>query len=529
MSWAAHLAAELDARRAREVQCFSAIDVVTAYHNRLAATVEELRTTKRERDRLGETVNTQEKEAAELRLAARGLTLHSAKEKELEERLAATEKQLREALERSNRLYDVENSLREAKLQIDELQAAKQTAAATITQLTSNLADQSNTNSVLKREYEALRTENEMQRAQFAHEKSENEKLIPAVLNAKRVEAELRNEIMELEQRLLHGGAGSTSKHATAPRDALLVDPSAVPQASCVAPSYIAHSTEDAHGSDVHSVTVTDNGKQIWTGGAEKIVKGWDSNNGSSVGRFATAASTVCLDSKSSYLVAGCVDFACRVWHLPTMRLQCQLTGHTEGVTSSYLSPDATHVYTASRDCTIRTWDLSRGALQHTALCASSCYDLAAGVDRICTAHFDNAIRLWDVRTGKVAGEVRDLHDKAVTSVRLFPDGMQCATLSRDNTIKLVDLRMLQATQTFSDPKFAISSNLSRITVSPDGAFCAAGTSTGSIAVFNTRNSTQPPKFLMKGHTGSVTCVCWSPDGRGIASVGTDRRLILWR
>merc|ERR1711916_226411 len=166
--------------------------------------------------------------------------------------------------------------------------------------------------------------------------------------------------------------------------------------------------------------------------GAEKVVRCWDSTNGSAAGRVISAASTVCLDTRSTFLVAGGVDSICRVWNTTSMRLQHQLTGHTESVAAAYIGADAQRIFTASRDCTIRSWDLATGSLNHTSLCASSCYDLAVTVDKVCTAHFDRALRVWDLRTGKACADIKELHDKPITSVRVSSDGETCVTLSRD-------------------------------------------------------------------------------------------------
>jgi autophagy-related protein 16 len=530
-SWDSFLLAQLEERASSEVAPFSMIAVLAKSQERAASIEKDLHAVRKERDRTAEESRRQSTEMETLRLAAQGLTLHSAKEKELEERLSAMDKQLRHAVKDAARLSEVEMTLRETEAKLTSTMSAKAEADLVITQLTSNLAEQSNTNSILKRENEALQTENAMQRQQFSREKEDNERLIPQILTMKRTEAELRNEINELEQQLIaaKGGAAASSPKTAPARELVFTDPSDAPSSTCVAPTYVAFCTDDAHSGDIHSVCMTENGRQIWTGGAEKAVKGWDSNNGSAAARFSTAASSVCVDSKSNYLVAGCVDYSCRVWHLPSNRLLSQLTGHSEVVTAAYFNPDASRVITASRDCTVKAWDVQRGALQHTSLCVSSCYDLAVATDRVCTAHFDNSIRLWDIRSGKAAGDVRDLHDKAVTSVRVSSDGQLCATLSRDNSVKIVDLRTLQVQHTFTDPRFSIASNLSRMTLSPDGAYCAAGTSTGLVAVFNVRDHSQPVKFLKGPHTGAVTAVAWSPDGRGLTSVGSDRRIVLWR
>ena len=70
---------------------------------------------------------------------------------------------------------------------------------------------------------------------------------------------------------------------------------------------------------------------------------------------------------------------------------------------------------------------------------------------------------------------------------------------------------------------------------SPDGSKLAAGgfgdaggihTRPGEVFVWNTEN--RKKELDLKGHSCSVMCVAWSPDGSKIASGSADRSVILW-
>ncbi len=242
-------------------------------------------------------------------------------------------------------------------------------------------------------------------------------------------------------------------------------------------------------------------------------------------------ATILCLDSCGDTLVAGCADAGCRVFDMATLRGRCQLTGHSEKITASYLSADRTKVFTASSDRSLRIWDILRGgALLSTTLCFSAVNDLAVSNDRICSAHYDTTLRFWDVKSGKTCAEIAKAHEKTVTSVRFAKDGFRLVSLSRDNTIKMFDIRMMQEVFTLTSPALTISSNVTRLTLSPDDRFAAVGTSSGSVLVFDMVPNGKASE-LKGGHKEgmSVPVVCWSPDGRGLASVGSDKRLIFWR
>jgi autophagy-related protein 16 len=524
--------AQLATRQAAQVEPFTSIvaafDSLQAAHG---ARTDDLAAARAERDALAAQKQDADAEMARLQLAAQGLTLKTLREGELEAELRAMGGQLSKALEQANLLFAMQqelNTLREAHKGLLEGNGALE---ARVAEQQRQATARETTNSLLKQEHEALQMENAMQRERFAREAEENTRLLPLVMTAKQVEAELRNEIVELEQRVANmPPMGGSPTAGGGERAATYTDPTLeVSVASSVVPTYIAHTQANAHPSEIHTVCVTESGKQIWTGGTEKAVRGWDSANGQAAGKLQSPASIVCLDSKGAYLAGGCVDCTCRVWHLPTMRAHVQLTGHTEAVTTAYISADATNVFTASRDSTLKCWDLMRGALMYTSICPSSCYDLSLTTDRVCTAHFDNAIRLWDVRSGKLSGEAPGVHERAVTSVSVTSDNRHSVSLSRDNSIRVVDLRTMAVVNTFTHPAFTIQSNLARLDVSPDGSLVAAGSANGEVMVWSLRQPEKAAAVLKRGHDSGIMAVAWNTDGRGLASVGLDKKVTYWR
>jgi autophagy-related protein 16 len=65
------------------------------------------------------------------------------------------------------------------------------------------------------------------------------------------------------------------------------------------------------------------------------------------------------------------------------------------------------------------------------------------------SGHFDGAIRAWDLRAGNVARETK-VHNGLITAVFDTPNQNEILTNSRDNTLKLVDIRTMDVVQTFS-------------------------------------------------------------------------------
>ena len=66
----------------------------------------------------------------------------------------------------------------------------------------------------------------------------------------------------------------------------------------------------------------------------------------------------------------------------------------------------------------------------------------------IVSGHVDNHIRFWDSRTADCTNEITGVHTGQITSLAVSTDGRVVLSNSRDNTLKLIDVRMLQVVNT---------------------------------------------------------------------------------
>ncbi|GAB4578795.1 MAG: hypothetical protein Fur0022_15320 [Anaerolineales bacterium] len=67
------------------------------------------------------------------------------------------------------------------------------------------------------------------------------------------------------------------------------------------------------------------------------------------------------------------------------------------------------------------------------------------------------------------------------------------------------------------------------VTWSPDGNTIATGQSDGSVSLwdFNSAGPSATVRAILPGHTGAITALAWSSDGR-LASAGEDKTIIIW-
>ena len=158
------------------------------------------------------------------------------------------------------------------------------------------------------------------------------------------------------------------------------------------------------------------------------------------------------------------------------------LEGHSQGVTSVAFSPDRKTLASASKDNTIKLWNLQTQTEIKTLTGHSNWVNsIAFSPDgkTLASASNDKTIKLWNLQTPEIKTLTR--HSAEVNSVAFSPDGKTLASASNDNTIKLWNLL-----QTKTEIK------------------------------------------TLTGHSDAVRNVAFSPDGTTLASASNDRTIRLW-
>ncbi|XP_051981258.1 autophagy-related protein 16-1-like [Xyrauchen texanus] len=114
-----------------------------------------------------------------------------------------------------------------------------------------------------------------------------------------------------------------------------------------------------------------------------------------------------------------------------------------------------------------------------------------------------------------------------VTSLDLNHDRTDLLACSRDDLMKIIDLRRNAVRQTLSAQGFKCGSDFTRVTFSPDGRYVAAGSADGVLYIWNVLTG-KLEKTLDKGHSSAINSVSWSPSGAYVASVEKGSKAVLW-
>ena len=203
---------------------------------------------------------------------------------------------------------------------------------------------------------------------------------------------------------------------------------------------------------------------------------------------------------------------------------------HDSTVISSAYSPDGQRIVSGGRDNAVRIWDVKTGKpigkplLGHT----QSVYSVAFSPDgqQIASGSWDKTVRIWDAKTGKLLSKPLPLPgDRSwINSIAYSPDSQSIVSGSYDKTIWIWDAK---TGKHIGKPLIGHGDGVSSVAYSPNGQHLVSGGYDKTIRIWDAKTGTQIGQPL-QGHRSIVTSVAYSPDGHSIVSGSSDKTIRLW-
>ncbi len=292
------------------------------------------------------------------------------------------------------------------------------------------------------------------------------------------------------------------------------------------------------HDNSVRNIDVSPGGpgvaSRIASAGWDETAKIWDTETGENLltltGHKGSVAA-VEFSPNGRHLATASRDGTVKFWNIEGH--------HTNTVTSIAFSPDGKTIATGSSDWTAKLWDLSGGTprlLQTLQGHTNQIYRLAfnpAGTS-LATAGFDNSVKLWDVGSGT---EIRTLqkHKDQLRGVAFSPDGKRLASVGADGYGWLYDLESpdipaIRVTHDRTDDEIKDKAQASAVAFHPQQDRWATGGYDGKLQLWDFSGSPVATVELTdaaREGPKDFTDIAFSPDGRVIAALA-GRWVYLW-
>jgi WD40 repeat protein len=296
----------------------------------------------------------------------------------------------------------------------------------------------------------------------------------------------------------------------------------------------------------IFGLSFSADGRRLAAAGQTGKIRVWDPSTGEEIValRARGRCSGVAFSPDGRRLAGAFEDGSVLVWDAATRDKTLTFEGHAIWVLSAAFSPDGKQLASAGQDPTVKVWNAATGdevssLSGHTDLVI--CVVYSPDGRRLASASEDGTVRIWDIVAGKPIHTLAG-HTGPVWGVAFSPDGRQLASAGRDGSVRLWNSESGQQLLSLEGHTGGVWG----VTFSPDGRCLAFASGDAKhqhpghsgYSPIAPANGSQTVKvwdlaagretLSLAGHKGSVFGVAFSPDGRRLASTGTDGTVRVW-
>ena len=255
--------------------------------------------------------------------------------------------------------------------------------------------------------------------------------------------------------------------------------------------------------------------------GLTHIMPQWRYSHGLSGHENGVHSMTLTPDGRT--IIAGGADSLIRLWDTETYACKNILRGHTDGVSQVIVSHDGHFLISIGHSSTAFVWDLISGEcvakleghVRDITCIAVSC------TGYIVTGSLDNTLRIWDLGALTCKKILRG-HETRINTIEISPDGHFLVSGDENGRIIVWDLEQGILLNSFDRHSEAITC----IAISANNRYVVSGSWDQNIVISSLDNAEE--FFVLSGHVGTINCIAITSDSRLIISGSEDKSIRIW-
>lgn len=298
-------------------------------------------------------------------------------------------------------------------------------------------------------------------------------------------------------------------------------------------------------------------GTRIATGSRKSYIEIWDLLTGNRISQlkpvpadlyseknfeYAESAS-VMYSADGKYILAGSGDQTAILWDAATGReirkYKKVRSWCTSCITEAAITSDNKYIISAYSD-SVKVFDRESGRIFKELYGQGGSFEnLTVSPDGRYVAAVEYGVaEVWDLNTGKMIHRSGDYSSRKTLSVSISPDSKDILTGNEKRSADILNISSGKTILTLkgylnqvdekilTDPYMYWAALVNEAKLSPDGSLIAVGR-TGNNAKLIDFRSGRVLKTL-KGHNAMVISICFSSDGKYLATGGLDGKAIVW-